>query len=76
MMNMVVVKQVLDYIRGKYSGYFQPVMTTNGTLLTLKNAGIMVEHDVSLAISIDGPSEEHNRFRVDVHGKGSLHSNH
>jgi len=31
----------------------------------------MVEHDVSLAISIDGPSEEHNRFRVDVHGKGS-----
>lgn len=70
-MNMPVVRSVLDYCRGRYPGLFQPVMTTNGTALTPRTVEALVEHDVSLAISIDGPAHEHDRLRLDAHGRGS-----
>ena len=72
MLNMPVVSQILEYVRKRFPGYFLPVMTTNGTLLTLKNVRVLVDNDVSLAISIDGPKEEHDRLRVDTRGRGSF----
>jgi uncharacterized protein len=71
-MNAPTIKGVLEYVRDHYPNLFAPVMTTNGTLLTPKNVAMLVEHNVQLGISIDGPEAEHDRLRIDSRGKGSF----
>ena len=44
---------------------------TNGVLLTDKIIDIFVRFDIGVSVSIDGPSDVHNRFRVDRRGRGS-----
>lgn len=44
---------------------------TNGILLTEEFLDIFVQFDVGISISIDGPPELHDRFRVDKRGQGS-----
>jgi len=71
MMNMPVLRAALEYCRARHPSTFLPVMTTNGTLLTRENAAVLVEHDVMLAISIDGPPGQHDRLRTDARGRGT-----
>ncbi len=47
-------------------------LATNGTLIKRENLKFFQEHNVKLAISIDGKKETHNRFRVFKNGKGSF----
>ena len=63
LLNIRLVTDVLGYCRGVYPSTFLPVMTTNGLLLTPEIVETLVEHDVMLAISIDGPPAEHDRRR-------------
>ena len=44
---------------------------TNGVLLTDAFIDVFVEYDVGLSISIDGPSDLHDRHRIDHRGRGS-----
>ena len=44
---------------------------TNGVLLTEAFIDVFVEHDVGISISIDGPPDLHDRYRVDHRGRGS-----
>lgn len=44
---------------------------TNGTLLTRGWINVLLEHDVSVGISLDGPRDIHNSQRVDRKGRGS-----
>jgi uncharacterized protein len=46
-------------------------LQTNGVLLTDDVLDVLVEYDVGISISIDGPPEVHDRFRVDRAGRGS-----
>ncbi|MGF1483251.1 MAG: anaerobic sulfatase maturase [Opitutales bacterium] len=56
------------YANGKrISNAFQ----TNGTLLNDAWATFLVENDFLVGISIDGPPELHNRYRVDKRGQES-----
>lgn len=45
---------------------------TNGTLLDEEWAAFFKEHDVLVGISIDGPREMHDAYRVNKGGKGSF----
>jgi uncharacterized protein len=72
MANMPVLRDILQYCRNSYPDTFVPVMTTNGTLLTPRNVETLVEHDVMLAISIDGPQAEHDRLRLDARNRGTF----
>lgn len=71
-MNRPVLEAILDYCRHAYPGLFVPVMTSNGTLLAPDLVRLLVEHDVTLAVSIDGPQEEHDRLRVDAGNRGTF----
>jgi uncharacterized protein len=44
---------------------------TNGTRLDRRWLAVLREHDVRIGISLDGPREIHDRFRVDHKGRGS-----
>ncbi|MGZ4944385.1 MAG: radical SAM protein [Halobacteriota archaeon] len=72
MMNMPVLKSVLEHCSNNYPDMFLPVMTTNGTLLSPANVRVLVHHNVTVIISIDGPAEEHDRFRVDARNRGTF----
>lgn len=44
---------------------------TNGVLLTEEIIDIFVRFDVGISVSIDGPRDLHDRFRLDLQGRGS-----
>ena len=56
---------------GRASGRVYTIQT-NGTLLDEEWAAFFSEHDSSSAISIDGPRELHDAYRVNKGGKGSF----
>ncbi len=51
--------------------HLQHTIQTNGTLLTDDWCVLLAEHRFLVGISIDGPPELHDRFRVDKRGAGS-----
>jgi sulfatase maturation enzyme AslB (radical SAM superfamily) len=46
-------------------------VTTNATLLTDEKIHYLVEHNVAVSISLDGPKDSHDRYRVFKDGTGS-----
>ena len=46
-------------------------LTTNATLLTSEMIGFLADYDISVTVSIDGPREMQDRFRVFHDGRGS-----
>ena len=47
-------------------------LQTNGTLLTDEWARFLKEHDFLVGLSVDGPRELHDAYRVDKHGKATF----
>ena len=47
-------------------------ITTNGSLLDKHKADWLMEHDFTIAVSLDGPEEEHDRNRIYSDGKGTF----
>jgi len=74
LMNMAVVKQIVEYgfgeveKAGKHIGF---TMTTNGVLLNEENRKWLNENMDNVVISVDGRQEVHDALRVSANGKGS-----
>jgi uncharacterized protein len=74
LLNFKVVKATVEYARrraaeaGKYVDFS---MTTNATMLTPEIVGFLAENNVGVTVSIDGPKESNDRFRVFHNGQGS-----
>ena len=67
LMNYPVLSRVVPYAREQAQARGKHVefnLTTNATLLTSEMIGFLAEHDISVTVSIDGPPEMQNRFRV------------
>ena len=52
-------------------GRLQNRLQTNGALISDEWIDFLIENDVQVGISLDGPREVHDRFRVDTKGRGS-----
>ena len=74
LLNFKVVKTTIEYARrraadaGKYVDFS---MTTNATMLTSEVIDFLAENNVGVTVSIDGPKEANDRFRVFHGGRGS-----
>jgi uncharacterized protein len=62
----------LDYL-AKNDPEVEPVMVTNGTLITKDIAAKLSEYPtLQIAVSLDGPEEVHNQKRIMKNGQGSF----
>ena len=74
LMNYPVLSRVVPYAREQAEARGKRVefnLTTNATLLTAEMIGFLAENDISVTVSIDGPREMQDRFRVFHDGGGS-----
>jgi len=74
LMNFPVLSQVVPYARALAAERGKHVefnLTTNATLLTSEMIEFLADHDVAVTVSIDGPRELQNKFRVFHDGGGS-----
>lgn len=75
LMNWAVCEDVIRYGREREKIYGKRInftMTTNATLLTPEIADFIVENDVSVTISIDGPKQVNDAIRPTAEGEGSF----
>jgi uncharacterized protein len=74
LMNFRVLKTAVAYATGRAAELGKEIdfsLTTNATLLKPEVIDFLVEHNFGVTISIDGPPETQNRFRVFKTGEGS-----
>ena len=74
LMNYPVLSRVVPWARARAEARGKRVefnLTTNATLLTGEMIGFLAEQDIAVTVSIDGPREMQDRFRVFHDGRGS-----
>jgi len=74
LLNIRLIKDVVKYVKARIKDEFNVEfsMTTNGTLLNTDVIEFLVDNNFNVAVSLDGPKEEHNRNRVFPGGRGSF----
>ncbi|GAA0774699.1 radical SAM protein [Clostridium subterminale] len=73
LMNFEVIKFSINYIKEIFKNKkYIFSLTTNGLLLNEEIVSFLAENKVTLAISIDGDQEEHDKRRVTRGGNGSF----
>jgi uncharacterized protein len=74
LMNFPVLKETIAYARRRADEVGKKVdfsLTTNATLLRPEIIEFLIENDVGVTISIDGPKDMQDKFRVFHNGAGS-----
>ncbi len=74
LMNFPLLKRVVEYARAQAQERRMEIdfsLTTNGTLLTPTIIDYLAENAVGVTVSMDGPKEMQDKFRVFSNGKGS-----
>ena len=73
LLNFNVIKETISYAQETFKNQkLQFTMTTNGLLLTESISDYLVENNVSLTISLDGPKALHDENRIFSDDKGSF----
>ena len=74
LMNFPVLQRTVAYAQEKAASAGKQVffsLTTNATLLRPETIEFLAENDIGVTISIDGPPEIQDKFRVFTNGRGS-----
>lgn len=66
------IQQVIDHINKNFSQNYMFNLSTNGTLLNGETTQLLIDNDVALLVSLDGPAEVHNSVRTYPDGDGSF----
>lgn len=72
LLRLDLIKECIAYIRNKYP-FRKPTynITTNAVLLDDTVADFLIENDIKIIISFDGPEKDQNKYRVDYNGNSS-----
>jgi uncharacterized protein len=74
LLNFPTVRGVIAYARERFAAAGKRIefsLTTNATLLREDIIEFLAENDVAVTVSIDGPREMQDRFRIFHNGRGS-----
>ncbi len=74
LMNWPAVRSVVAYGRRREAAFGKRIrfsLTTNGTLFTPEIIDFLVDHDVHVVVSIDGPKDVNDAQRPTANGRGS-----
>ena len=74
LMNFPILKVAIPYARQRAAELGKQVefsLTTNATLLQPETIEFLADNDIGVTVSIDGPRDMQNRFRVFHDGRGS-----
>ena len=74
LMNFPLLRSVVDYSRARAEERSVSVdfsLTTNATLLTTAIIDYLAENRVGVTVSLDGPREMNDKFRIFANGRGS-----
>lgn len=78
LLELDLIKSIIDYVSkescrlGLVDKFvITPSISTNGVLLNDYVVDFLVEHNVPVAVSIDGPESVHDQFRVSMDNKGT-----
>lgn len=66
------VQECFNRCRSKWGNKVSFSISTNGILLTSKIIDWLLANDIEIAISVDGGKYFHDKYRVDVAGRGSF----
>lgn len=68
------IKSCINYSRAVINGkkHINYSLTTNGSLITQDVARYLKDNDFSVTLSLDGPKEIHDLYRVDINKKGTF----
>ena len=72
--HLPLIKKVITYCEQRFGELGKLVdfsMTTNATLLNEQTIRYLDQHNVGIAVSIDGPKALHDKNRITVGGKGT-----
>ena len=75
LLNYSVLKQVVDYcsdIEKKTEKRFKYSISTNGTIVNNDIIDLIKSKNISVTLSIDGPQEIHDLYRMYINGTGSF----
>lgn len=68
-----LIKETVAHVRKKYKRKtFGFNLTTNGTLLDSKIIEFLVKYDFGILVSLDGPKDINDRYRVAMNGAGTF----
>ena len=72
LLRLDLIKECITYIKETYP-FRKPSynIVTNATLLNESVADFLIENDIKINISLDGPTEQFNKYRVFEDGKSS-----
>ena len=72
LLRLDLIKECIAYVKERYP-FRQPTynITTNATLLNEEAVAFLIDNDIQITISLDGPEKEQNKYRVDGSGKAS-----
>lgn len=65
------IKDLIYYVNTNYEETVSFNMTTNGTLLSDEISSFLIENNISIMVSIDGPENLHDKMRIFQDGRGS-----
>lgn len=74
LMNVPLIKKIIvhaDELAKKYDKTIYYSMSTNGTILNDEILQLVKDHNIGIQISIDGPPEIHDKYRITENGGGS-----
>lgn len=72
LINIKLIKECVEYAKAKNKNkkmFF--TITSNGTLFNDNIIDFLINNKIGLAISLDGPKEIHDRYRVNHNGNGT-----
>ena len=72
LLSFPLIREIVDFVKEKTGDHSEFNITTNGTLLNDKVCRFLIDQNIHVLISLDGPAEVHDRYRNNSKNQGTF----